>query len=98
MNVESKQRPSLPLRPGPPRAMWAIFLVFFAWNALMWAQSKSTSQETQEQNVPHQQPLRTAQAVRIDHTPRLDGTLNDPLWDQATPITDFLQREPFEGQ
>jgi hypothetical protein len=45
-----------------------------------------------------QQSLRTAQAIRVEHAPRLDGTLNDPLWKQATPISDFLQREPFEGQ
>src|ERR1035437_5650286 len=39
-----------------------------------------------------------AQAVRVDHAPRLDGTLDDPIWQQASPITDFKQREPYEGQ
>ena len=39
-----------------------------------------------------------AQAVRVDHPPILDGTLSDPLWQQAPPITDFRQREPYEGQ
>jgi len=39
-----------------------------------------------------------AQAVRVDRSPRLDGTLDDPLWQQATPITNFRQREPYEGQ
>jgi hypothetical protein len=34
----------------------------------------------------------------VNRAPRLDGTLNDPLWEQATPISNFLQREPFEGQ
>jgi hypothetical protein len=28
----------------------------------------------------------------------LDGTLDDPLWQQASPISKFLQREPYEGQ
>jgi len=28
----------------------------------------------------------------------MDGTLDDPLWNQATAISNFLQREPFEGQ
>lgn len=37
-------------------------------------------------------------AVRTDHAPKIDGTMNDPLWQQAIPITNFLQREPFEGQ
>jgi len=45
-----------------------------------------------------QEPVRTANAVRVDRPPRLDGTLNDPLWQQATPTNNFLQREPFEGQ
>jgi hypothetical protein len=34
----------------------------------------------------------------VDHAPRLDGTLNDPLWQSAKPITDYRQREPYEGQ
>src|SRR5258708_3082885 len=39
----------------------------------------------------------SAEATRIDHTPRLDGTVDDPLWQSATPITEFRQREPLEG-
>ena len=42
--------------------------------------------------------IRTAQAVRVDRPPKLDGTLDDPIWQLAKPITDFRQREPFEGQ
>ena len=41
---------------------------------------------------------RLAEAVRVDHAPKLDGTLDDPLWQSAKPITDFRQKEPFEGQ
>jgi len=41
---------------------------------------------------------KTAQAARVERAPRLDGTLSDPLWQSAEPITDFRQREPFEGQ
>jgi hypothetical protein len=40
----------------------------------------------------------TAQATRIDHAPRLDGTLDDQLWQSAKVITDFRQREPNEGE
>jgi hypothetical protein len=39
-----------------------------------------------------------AEAVRVDHAPKLDGTLDDPLWQSANPITDFRQREPFENK
>jgi uncharacterized protein DUF5916/cellulose/xylan binding protein with CBM9 domain len=42
--------------------------------------------------------FRVAEATRVEHPPRMDGTLNDPLWRHATPITDFRQREPYEGQ
>jgi hypothetical protein len=38
-----------------------------------------------------------ARAVRVERPPRMDGTLNDPLWRQAPPINDFRQREPHEG-
>jgi hypothetical protein len=41
---------------------------------------------------------RAAQAARVDRAPRLDGTIDDPLWQKAIPITEFLQREPYEGQ
>jgi hypothetical protein len=39
-----------------------------------------------------------AEAVLVDHAPKLDGTLNDLLWLDAKPITDFRQREPHEGE
>lgn len=39
-----------------------------------------------------------AEATRVDHAPKLDGTLNDTLWESAKPITDFRQREPREGE
>jgi hypothetical protein len=40
----------------------------------------------------------TAIAVRVDHAPKLDGTLDDPLWQSAKPIREFRQQEPYEGQ
>src|SRR5467141_15643 len=40
----------------------------------------------------------SAEATPVEHAPKLDGTLNDPLWQSAKPITDFRQREPFEGK
>src|SRR5579864_2477557 len=44
------------------------------------------------------EPSRTARATRVERAPELDGTLHDPEWQSATPISGFLQREPFEGQ
>ena len=39
-----------------------------------------------------------AVATAVEHPPKLDGTLEDPVWRQAQPITNFRQREPYEGQ
>ena len=41
---------------------------------------------------------RVAEAVRVDHPPTLNGTLDDPLWQSGKPITNFRQREPHEGE
>jgi len=40
----------------------------------------------------------SAQATAVEQPPRLDGTLDDPLWRSAIPITAFRQREPDEDQ
>jgi uncharacterized protein DUF5916 len=45
-----------------------------------------------------EQSNQNAQATAIEHSPKLDGTLDDPVWQSAIPITDFRQREPYEGQ
>jgi hypothetical protein len=65
--------------------------------SIVHAQTQSTRQSRRAQ-IGAQEPLRTARATRVDRAPKLDGTLDDPLWNQATAITDFLQREPYEGQ
>src|SRR5437899_937644 len=61
------------------------------------AQSQPNAQ-TKQRQLGAQEPLRTASASRIERPPKLDGTLDDPAWQHATPISKFLQREPFEGQ
>ncbi len=41
---------------------------------------------------------RSMVAVRADKAPELDGTLNDANWQDASLVTNFHQREPFERQ
>ena len=36
-------------------------------------------------------------AVRIDYPPVIDGWVNDPQWQLATPVLDFTQFDPEEG-
>lgn len=40
---------------------------------------------------------KSAEAKRVDQAPKVDGTLNDPVWQSAEAISDFRQREPYEG-
>jgi hypothetical protein len=37
-----------------------------------------------------------AVAVRVDQGPKMDGTLDDPLWQLAKTISDFRQQEPYD--
>jgi len=54
--------------------------------------------QSQTQTAAIKPEIKTTSAIRVDRAPRLDGTLDDPIWNQATPVSDFLQREPFEGR
>ena len=35
--------------------------------------------------------------TRTDSPPRIDGRLNEAIWDEATVISDFIQRIPNNG-
>lgn len=72
-------------------------LVCFALSSRVFGQT-DTNRPTQERQARVQERVRSVQATRVDRAPRLDGTLDDPLWAQASPIDNFLQREPFEGK
>jgi len=74
-----------------------LFLTVLCASLPLCAQSRA-GQTTQQRQAGAPEVLRTAQASRVEQAPRMDGTLDDPLWQQATPISNFLQREPFEGQ
>ena len=76
-----------------------MFGVFLALTVCSSARSCGLPQ--QERTTGPQVETRAAEAaaaVRVDHAPKLDGTLNDPLWQSAKPIADFRQQEPHEGQ
>src|SRR5262249_27051903 len=74
-----------------------LLVIFFIFSGYLVGQQRSGSQRKQRQ-LGAQELLRTAQAIRVEGPPRLDGTLDDPLWQKANQISNFLQREPFEGQ
>src|SRR5438067_7180310 len=63
----------------------AVLLTFTA--VLLNAQSEAPGNGT-----------RVAMAALADHAPKVDGTLDDPLWATAPTVSDFRQREPLETQ
>jgi hypothetical protein len=73
----------------------------FVWLAALSSSLPAKTQPSQQQTPEApgaKNELRVVRASRVDRAPKLDGTLGDPLWQQATPIANFLQREPYEGQ
>lgn len=70
---------------GQLRVFTFLSLTFAAGNHWLTAQVELSNSSN-----------RMASAVRTSQAPRLDGTLDDPLWQTAKPILDFRQREPLE--
>ena len=38
------------------------------------------------------------EAIRVERAPRVDGRLDEPIWSEARFISDFVQRDPQQGQ
>src|SRR5579864_2145788 len=77
------------------RRCLALALLAWASSISLCAQNQSNS-PGKPSRTSVQETFRTAQATRVDHAPRLDGTLDDPLWQQAPPIDNFLQSFFFD--
>ena len=72
--------------------LWALALVCLNTDVL-WGKAVPDPSAPSPQEV-----ARMTDAVRVDRAPRLDGTLDDALWQLAKPIANFRQREPREGE
>lgn len=58
----------------------------------------STPAWTQTLNIPGPNGRRQVAVVRADTPVVIDGILDDAVWTQAAPATDFIQSDPAEGQ
>ena len=71
------------------RHSFSALLFFFLFSPVLGAQNN---------NNPVIVGRKQATAVRVaEGAVRIDGRLDDQAWDQALPITDFIQKEPNEG-
>jgi len=78
--------------PSPNR------LIYGAISLLLLGLPKTATLGGQSDTPVKPAVLQVANAMRVDHPPKMDGTLDDPLWQLAKPISDFRQKEPYEGE
>ena len=50
------------------------------------------------QDAPNGGSRKVAVATRADTPVAIDGALDDEAWQMATPLTDFIQADPLEGE
>lgn len=66
----------------------------FSWFALIAAVILGGSADAEAQATAAQNGTKVMRAARASARPAIDGSLDDPAWDAAEPITDFVQQEP----
>ena len=80
------------------KAAHGFLLVLVCFGSSFLNAQQQSGPPQSERRVGVEELARTANATRVERAPKLDGTLNDPSWQMASPVANFLQREPFEGQ
>ena len=63
---------------------------------LAWAQPADATAPPAAVGIGGARPVGVA--LRTSEAPAIDGVFNERMWREATPLTDFIQAEPFEGQ
>ena len=76
-----------------PTAAASLAFVAFTYLPSAWAQGTGRSAGSGAANG---RPVATA--LRIAEPPTIDGFLDEEIWQRATPLMDFVQAEPLEGQ
>jgi len=64
-------------------------------SCLLWIVAAASSSASAQVELATS-PERSATATRAGQAPKIDGTLDDPIWQTAPVISDFRQREPLE--
>ena len=72
---------------------------FFWALAISLAFSTGAHAQTHVHAMPGDSPRArySIPAVRVDQSPKIDGVLDDPVWQRASLVSEFVQQEPREG-
>src|SRR5262245_5385814 len=89
--------PLIPSRSMKTRAFPFAPLFLLAIPLSLPAQGSPTSNMSAVTSG-HTVPVPSARAVRRTAAISLDGRLDDQAWQAATPVTEFTQTDPDEGQ
>jgi len=68
------------------------------FNLLILATALSSTPTQTTSAAAIAETLTQVKAVRVEGAINVDGKLDEPAWQQATPYTSFTQRDPNEGQ
>ncbi|MBI4521599.1 MAG: carbohydrate binding family 9 domain-containing protein, partial [Gemmatimonadetes bacterium] len=82
------------------RTRWGSIALVICGLVLAWRPAAQGQQTNQNSGAAggSAAPRRVARAALTTAAPVLDGVLDEGVWQQATPLTDFTQSEPLEGQ
>src|SRR5688572_1212823 len=79
----------------PSRDRWFVALILCVSTLLPLS---AAAQPASPQSVTSSLATRpVSSASRITEAPSIDGALDEGVWQNATPLTGFVQAEPFEG-
>ncbi len=81
-----------------PCGMRASFPTTLVYLAVTLTAAPAASQAPASAPVAASAPRPQIQALRVSAGPRVDGKLDDGIWQQATFVRDFVQREPKQGE
>ena len=85
-------------RQHDPTPLWSLRILVGALPLLLLCFPRASVAQSVQGTAHAQENGGIAEAARVEHAPKLDGTLTDPLWQLAKPVDDFRQQEPYEGQ
>ena len=64
---------------------------------LVWPPGVGSAQTHQHAAAENHREHYTLPAVRVDQSPKIDGLLDDQIWQKASTVQEFTQQEPREG-